>query len=116
MTSYSPPDYFINLSLTAEHLQVLGGSAFDVRIHRPKTPKTRTIGAMLLIPDMSTHFTGGTIMATLWIDSAQAIVPLDTPLTFELVDLVNPMLTLEELEEVTFDKSIRFSGIIDSNA
>ncbi|WP_435276206.1 hypothetical protein ACMAZF_04120 [Psychrobium sp. nBUS_13] len=94
MTSWRVPDYQAQITPTAEQLELIRGLTIGVKIKRPN--KAYLIDGMIMVGEKSEYHEEKPVHVSFWLTSTKSQVPLNTPVTFTLIDNCNPMVQFEQ--------------------
>lgn len=109
MTSYSPPDYYVDITISSNDYKNLKGLSFDVDIYRSSFIKP--VKGMLLLPDNLDH-KSHILKSWLWVDSVRSIIPKDEELKIHLLESCDPLYQFNKIEGFNPTTGLKLSGLV----
>jgi len=109
MTSYSPPDYYVDITISSNDYKNLKGLSFDVDIYRLSF--TKPVKGMLLLPD-NLDYKSHILKSWLWVNSVNAIIPKNEELDFHLLEMCEPLYQFDAIEGFNPEVGLKLSGLV----
>lgn len=115
MTSWSEPDYDIKLCIEAQNYREfieLSGNVFSIKLFRQNMK--RPVGGMIIINQREENEAyQPESWGNLWIDSKNAIIPIEENVMIELIDECDPMFQFDtEMDELRKKLPVKLQGKI----